>query len=68
MLNTAYETDQKMNAQQSQNETFPSDDEIARRVLEIRSGWDLQERLSRRDEAERRFSDLIQQLTEAIAA
>ncbi|MEM9827253.1 MAG: hypothetical protein AAF958_11720 [Planctomycetota bacterium] len=68
MLNTAYEVNENLTAALSQNETLPSDDEIAQRVLEIRSQWDLKERISRRDEAERRFSDLIQQLTESIAA
>ena len=60
------------NATVSQNEIFeddfPSDTEIAMRVLEIRRHWDLKERISRRDEAERRFNDLIQTLTESTAA
>lgn len=47
---------------------LPSDHEIAARVLEIRKGWDLNERIARRDEAERRFTDLIETLTQSVAA
>jgi hypothetical protein len=44
------------------NETFVSDSEISARVLRIRSGWSVQERMERRREAERRFADLIESL------
>jgi hypothetical protein len=46
----------------NQNETFVSDAEISARVLRIRSGWSVKERLERRREAERRFADLIDAL------
>lgn len=47
------------------NETMPSDVEISRRVLRIRSGWTVGERLRRRREAEQRFVDLMTALAEA---
>lgn len=46
----------------NQNETFVSDAEISARILRIRSGWTVQERMDRRREAERRFADLIERL------
>lgn len=46
----------------NQNETFVSDAEISARVLRIRSGWSVQERMERRREAERRFANLIESL------
>ncbi len=49
----------------AQNETLPSDIEISRRVLRIRSGWTVGERVRRRREAERRFADLMTALAEA---
>ncbi len=53
----------------SQTETSLSDLEVSRRVLEIRSGWSLGERVRRRREAERRFADLLESLvTECEAA
>lgn len=52
----------------TQNETTTPDHEIARRVLAIRSNWNLSERIARREEAERRFSDLLDALTSAHAA
>lgn len=52
-----------------QNETHLSDVEISRRVMEIRAGWSLGERVARRREAERRFADLLDCLgVEAAAA
>lgn len=48
---------------QTQNEILPSDLEISRRVLRIRSQWSLSERLRRRREAEQRFADLMDKLT-----
>ncbi len=46
----------------NQNETFVSDAEISERVLSIRSGWSVAERMQRRREAERRFANLIESL------
>ncbi len=46
----------------NQNETSVSDAEISARVLRIRSGWSVQERMERRREAERRFANLIESL------
>lgn len=52
----------------SQTETAPSDLEVMRRVLEIRSGWSLGERVRRRREAERRLADLFESLVEECEA
>lgn len=52
----------------TQNETLPSDLEISRRVLQIRSQWSLTERLRRRREAEQRFADLMLKLSRCEAA
>lgn len=46
----------------SQIETVPSDVEISRRVLRIRSRWSVGERMRRRREAENRFADLMNAL------
>ncbi|HBJ35888.1 MAG TPA: hypothetical protein DDZ51_14290 [Planctomycetaceae bacterium] len=46
----------------NQIETIVSDAEISARVLRIRSGWSVQERVERRREAERRFANLIESL------
>lgn len=46
----------------SQIETVPSDVEISRRVLRIRSRWSVGERMRRRREAENRFADLMDAL------
>jgi hypothetical protein len=43
----------------TQIETLPSDVEISRRVLQIRSKWSVSERVRRRHEAEQRFADLV---------
>ena len=43
-------------------ETLPSDLEISRRVLRIRSKWTITERIRRRREAEQRFVDLVDSL------
>lgn len=50
------------------NETLPSDAEISRRVLRIRSTWSVQERVQRRREAEQRFADLLYRLIESDVA
>lgn len=52
----------------AQNETLPSDLEITRRVMQIRSQWTLAERLRRRREAEQRFTDLMMKLVGCEAA
>ena len=43
----------------AQIETLPSDLEISRRVLRIRSCWSVSERVQRRHDAEQRFIDLM---------
>ena len=48
----------------AQNENQISDAEVFHRVLHIRSGWSLAERIQRRREAERRFADLVSRLGE----
>jgi hypothetical protein len=52
----------------AQNETLPSDAEISRRVMRIRSGWSVGERVRRRREAEERFADLMGKLVSDTAA
>jgi hypothetical protein len=49
-------------------ETLPSDAEISRRVLNIRSNWSVQERIARRREADNRFADLMCALIDADTA
>ncbi len=46
----------------TQNEIAPSAAEIASRVLAIRSGWDVCERMERRRTAEQRFEKLLEAL------
>lgn len=48
--------------------SLPSDAEITRRVLEIRSHWSLAERVERRQEADNRFADLLDKLCVVEAA
>lgn len=52
----------------AQNEIPLTDREVSERVLHIRSGWSVKERLARRREAERRFAELIDALAESTAA
>ena len=52
----------------AQNETLPSDAEISRRVMRIRSGWSDGERVRRRQQAEERFADLMDKLVSDTAA
>lgn len=54
--------------QAAQNETLPSDAEISRRVLRIRSQWTVSERLERKLAAEERFADLMCKLGVDVAA
>ena len=51
----------------AQNETLPSDLEISRRVLRIRSRWSESERRQRRHDAEERFAELMCKLVDAAA-
>jgi Trp operon repressor len=46
----------------AQIETQISDAEVSQRVLHIRSGWSVAERIQRRREAQRRFADLVSRL------
>ncbi len=46
----------------AQNEITVSDREISRRVLQIRAGWTITERVRRRREADRRFEELLDTL------
>ena len=52
----------------TQNDTFPSDTEISRRVMRIRSGWSDGEKVRRRREAQERFADLLDKLVGDTAA
>ncbi|EMI15990.1 hypothetical protein RMSM_07106 [Rhodopirellula maiorica SM1] len=52
----------------TQNEIRLSDVEISRRVVAIRSGWSIAERVRRRREADKRFLDLIDALSACEAA
>ncbi|WP_442510099.1 hypothetical protein SH528x_001705 [Novipirellula sp. SH528] len=52
----------------AQNEIRLSDTEISRRVVAIRSGWSIAERVRRRREADKRFLDLIDALSACEAA
>ncbi len=52
----------------TQNETLPTDAEISRRVMRIRSGWSDGERVRRRQQAEERFADLMDKLVSDTAA
>ena len=59
MLTTACAPSVSNSTLVAQNETLPSDLEISRRVLRIRSRWTVGERIRRRREAEQRFADLM---------
>jgi hypothetical protein len=67
MLTAIAPTDRQVNSHNRlpQDETLVSDEEISRRLLSIRSGWTVTERIERRREAERRFSELLNVLTAA---
>lgn len=54
--------------QPAQIETLPSDLEISRRVLQIRSQWTVTERIQRKRDAEERFADLMCKLGVDVAA
>jgi|GEM_PF-1835846 len=65
---TDYEKEASTWDNSAQNETPMTDEEVSQRVLHIRSGWSVQERIDRRQEAERRFAELIEALAEASVA
>ena len=62
MLTVTHEPTVSESIRAAQIETLPSDLEISRRVLQIRSKWSLSERVRRRREAEQRFNDLVDSL------
>ncbi len=69
MLSVAnYESEVSSWEQVAQNESPLTDLEVSQRVLHIRSGWSVKERLERRREAERRFAELIDALASATTA
>jgi hypothetical protein len=65
MLTATCEQAVSETTQVAQNETIPSDIEISRRVMRIRSRWSVGERIRRRRDAEQRFVDLMTVLAEA---
>lgn len=67
MLTAVSPTDRQVDSHNRlpQVETLISDQEISRRLLSIRSSWTVAERIERRREAERRFSELLNALTAA---
>jgi hypothetical protein len=65
MLTATCEQAVSETTQVAQNETIPSDLEISRRVMRIRSLWSVGERIRRRRDAEQRFVDLMTALAEA---
>lgn len=67
MLTVTRESAVSESHQAAQNETLPSDLEISRRVLRIRSGWSESERKQRRLVAEERFADLMCKLVDSAA-
>lgn len=69
-LTAAAATEQNYNEElaSSQNETRLSDQEIFDRVATIRSQWTLEERVERRREADRRFENLLDILTDVEVA
>lgn len=63
MLMVATATQAPVNCLASQKETPGTDIEIWRRVMEIRAGWSVSERVRRRREAENRFAMLLESLS-----
>jgi hypothetical protein len=51
---------------QSVNDQEPNEKEIERRILAVRSSWDVNERLLRRHAAEERFERLVEHLSSAL--
>ena len=64
LTHTLSSVENHANDSSAQNENKISDAEVFHRVLHIRSGWSLAERIQRRREAERRFADLVSRLGE----
>ncbi|WP_442510098.1 hypothetical protein SH528x_001704 [Novipirellula sp. SH528] len=60
--------DAAMNLNELNTEVRLSDVEISRRVLAIRSGWSISERVRRRNDANERFLDLMVALSTCDAA
>lgn len=56
------------NAARGCGDCGPSPEEVYRRVREIRSSWDLEERIARRREAQNRFEHLLEALCGGHAA
>tara|TARA_R110002073_G_scaffold60209_24_gene151325 strand:- start:6512 stop:6724 length:213 start_codon:yes stop_codon:yes gene_type:complete len=52
----------------NRRDVYVSDAEISRRVLAIRSGWSISERVRRRRDANERFLDLMLALSAGDAA
>jgi len=65
---SAYDNEISNWEETAQSEIPVTDREVSERVLHIRSGWSVQERLERRREAERRFAELIEALAESTTA
>ena len=59
MMTVTHEPSVSESIRAAQIETSPSDLEISRRVLQIRSKWTVSERVRRPREAEQRFADLV---------
>ena len=57
-----------MDLNELHSEVHLSDAEISRRVLAIRSGWSISERVRRRHDANERFLDLMVALSTCDAA
>ncbi|MDA8744729.1 hypothetical protein N9N28_08860 [Rubripirellula amarantea] len=68
MLTATFETNVAECTTVAQNETLPTDAEISRRVLAIRSGWTVGERVRRKREANERFVELLDALALSEAA
>ena len=68
MLTLTFEQPTNESPVVSAYENLPTYAEISRRVLLIRSKWSIQERIRRRNEAERRFEELVDTLMCAEAA
>ena len=65
---TEYDEEVSFCENSAHNEIPMTDAEVSQRVLHIRSGWSVQERIDRRQEAERRFAELIESLAGASTA
>ncbi|WP_236622399.1 hypothetical protein [Novipirellula maiorica] len=55
-------------SKENRSDVRVSDAEISRRVLAIRSGWSISERVRRRRDADQRFLDLMLALSAGDAA